>query len=71
MILDVKDFDLKTRFLIRCIKVVNVYDQIINRGYIYLETYARKRRIIKNINWNKIITKRTIFIDDFNAYNSK
>ena len=29
---------------------MNVYDQIIGRGYIYLEIYVKKRRAIKDIN---------------------
>ena len=50
---------------------MNVYDQVIGRGYIYLGAYTRKRRVIKDINWDKIITERTIFIGDFNVYSSK
>ena len=49
MILDVKDFDLKTRLLIRCTKVMNVYDQVIGRGYIYLKVYTRRKRAIEDI----------------------
>ena len=50
---------------------MNVYDQIISRRYIYLGAYARKRRAIKDVNWNKIIIKRIVFIRDFNTYSSK
>ena len=49
MILDVRDFDLKTRLSIRYIKIINVYDQVIGREYIYLRIYARKRRVIEDI----------------------
>ena len=50
---------------------MNIYDQIIGRGYTYLRAYIRKRRVIEDISWNKIIIKRIIFISDFNAYSSK
>ena len=71
MVLDIRDLDLKTRLPIRCIRVVNVYDQVIGRGYIYLGVYARRRRAIEDVSWNRIITERTVFIGDFNAYSSK
>ena len=50
IILDVKDFDQKIRLSLKRIKVVNVYDQFINREYIYLGAYIRRRRTIKDIN---------------------
>ena len=50
---------------------MNIHNQIINRRYTYLGTYTKKRRTIKNISQSKIIIKRTVFINDFNAYNSK
>ena len=50
---------------------MNIYDQVIGRGYTYLKAYIRRRRVIKDISWNKIIIKRTIFISDFNAHSSK
>ena len=49
IILDIRDFDQKTRIPIRRIKVINVYDQVIGRKYTYLKAYIRKRRIIKDI----------------------
>ena len=49
IILDVKDLDLKTRLLIKYTKIVNVYDQIIGREYIYLRVYTKKKKIIKDI----------------------
>ena len=71
MILDIKDLDQKTRIPIKRIRIINIYDQVINRKYTYLKTYIRKRRTIKDINQNRIIIKRIIFISDFNAYNLK
>ena len=71
MILDVRDFDQKTRLFLRRIKVVNVYDQVIGRKYIYLGVYTKKRRVIEDISWDKIIIERIIFIRDFNVYSSK
>ena len=50
---------------------MNIYDQVIGRRYTYLGAYIRRRRAIKDINWDKIIIKRTIFISDFNVYNLK
>ena len=50
IILDIKDLNQKTRFSLRRIKVVNVYDQFIGRRYIYLGTLIRKRRAIKDVN---------------------
>ena len=50
MILDIRDFNQKIRLPLKRIKVVNVYDQFIGRGYIYLGVYIRKRRAIKDIN---------------------
>ena len=41
MTLNVRDLDLKTRLFIKYTKIVNVYDQIIDRGYTYLEAYAK------------------------------
>ena len=29
---------------------MNVYDQIIGRGYTYLKAYIKRKRIIENIN---------------------
>ena len=49
MTLDIKDLDPKTRLSIKYIKVVNVYDQIIGRKYIYLGVYARRKKTIKDI----------------------
>ena len=71
MTLNVRDLDQKTRLPLRRIRIVNVYDQFIGRKYIFLGAYAKRRRAIKDINQNKIITKRIILIDDFNAYSSK
>ena len=71
MVLDVRDLDLKTRFLIKCIRVVNVYDQVISREYTYLGIYMRRRRAIEDVSWNRIITERIVFIGDFNVYSSK
>ena len=50
MILDIKDLNQKIRLPSKRTKVVNVYDQFINRGYTYLEAYTRRRRTIKDIN---------------------
>ena len=71
IILDIRNFDQKTRILTRRIRVINIYDQVIGREYTYLGIYIRKRRAIKDINWDKIIIKRIIFINDFNVYNLK
>ena len=49
MVLDIKDFDLKTKLFIKYTKIVNVYDQVIGLGYIYLKIYTKKRRTIKDI----------------------
>ena len=50
IILDVRDLNQKIRLFLRRIKVVNVYDQIIGREYIYLGVYIKKRRFIEDIN---------------------
>ena len=50
MALNVKDLNQKTRLLLKRIKIVNVYDQVIGRRYIYLGAYTRKRRTIEDIN---------------------
>ena len=50
MILDIKDLNQKIYFSLKRIKVVNVYDQFIDRRYIYLGIYTKKRRTIKDIN---------------------
>ena len=50
IILDIRDLDQKIRILIRRIKVINIYDQVIDRKYTYLRAYTKKRRIIKDIN---------------------
>ena len=50
---------------------MNVYDQFIDRKYIFLGAYVRRRRAIEDVSWNKIIIKRIIFINDFNVYSSK
>ena len=71
MTLDVRDFDQKIRLFLKRIRIVNVYDQFIGREYIYLGAYIRKRRAIKDVSQDKIIIERTVFIGDFNAYNSK
>ena len=71
MALDVRDLDQKTRLPSRRTRVVNVYDQVIGRGYTYLGAYTRRRRAIKDVNWDKIIIERTVLIGDFNAYSSK
>ena len=52
-------------------KIINIYNQIIGRGYIYLGIYIRKRRTIKDISQNRIIIEKTIFINNFNTYSSK
>ena len=71
MVLNIKDLSQKTRILIRRTKIINIYDQIIGREYTYLRAYTRRRRTIKDISWDRIIIKRTILINDFNAYSSK
>ena len=71
IVLDIRDLDQKIRIPIKRIRVVNIYDQVIGREYTYLGAYIRKKRIIEDVSWNKIIIKRTIFISDFNAHNSK
>ena len=71
MALDVRDLDQKTRLPLRRIRVVNVYDQFIGRKYIYLKAYTRRRRAIKDVNQDKIIIERIIFISDFHIYSSK
>ena len=50
IILNIKDFDLKTRLPTRYTRIINVYDQVINRGYIYLGVYTKKRKVIEDIN---------------------
>ena len=42
IILDIKDLDQKIRILIKRIKILNIYNQVINRGYTYLEAYIKK-----------------------------
>ena len=37
---------------------MNIYDQIIGRGYTYLGAYIKKRRIIEDISWDRIIIKK-------------
>ena len=71
IILDIRDLDQKTRILIKRIKIINIYDQIINRKYTYLKVYTRRKRAIEDINQNKIIIKKIIFISDFNVYSLK
>ena len=71
MILNIRDLDQKTRLPLKRIRIVNVYDQFIGRKYIFLGAYTKKRRTIKDINQNKIITERTILIGNFNTHNSK
>ena len=71
MVLDIRNLNQKIRIFIKRIKVMNIYDQVIGREYTYLGVYIKKRRAIENINQNKIIIERIIFISDFNAYNSK
>ena len=50
MILNIRDFNQKTRIPIKRTKIMNIYDQVIDREYTYLKVYIRKRRAIKNIN---------------------
>ena len=57
IILDIRNLDQKTRILIRRIKVINIYDQVIGRKYTYLRAYIRRKRVIKDINQDKIIIK--------------
>ena len=71
IVLNIRDLDQKTRIPIRRIKVINIYNQVIDRGYTYLGAYTKKKRAIKNINQNRIIIEKTILISDFNAYNLK
>ena len=49
MALNIKDLNQKIRLLLKRIKVVNVYDQFINRKYTFLGAYIRRRRAIKDI----------------------
>ena len=49
MALDIRYFDQKTRFSLKRTRVVNVYDQFIGRGYIFLGVYVRRKRTIKDI----------------------
>ena len=49
MVLDIRDLNQKTRIPIRRIKIINIYDQIINRKYTYLRAYIRKRRAIEDV----------------------
>ena len=50
MTLDVRDLDQKIRLFLKRIRVVNVYDQFIGRGYTYLGAYTKRRRAIEDIN---------------------
>ena len=50
LILDIRNLNQKTRLLTRRTRIINVYNQIIDRGYIYLGVYTKKRRAIKDIN---------------------
>ena len=50
MILNIRDFDQKIRLPLRRIKIVNVYDQFINRRYTFLRAYTKRRRAIEDIN---------------------
>ena len=47
IILDIRDLNQKTCILIKRIRIINVYDQIRDRGYTYLGVYIKKRRTIK------------------------
>ena len=71
MILDIRNFNQKTRIPIKRIRIINIYDQVIGREYTYLGAYIKRRRAIEDVNWDRIIIKRTIFINDFNVYSSK
>ena len=71
IILNIKNLNQKTRIRIKRIRIINIYDQVIGREYTYLKAYIRKRRAIEDISYNKIIIKRIIFINDFNAYSLK
>ena len=49
IVLDIRDLDQKIRIPIRRIRVINIYDQVIDRGYTYLRTYIKRRRAIEDI----------------------
>ena len=49
MILNIRNLNQKTRLPLKRIKIVNVYDHFIGRGYTYLEAYIKIRRIIEDI----------------------
>ena len=49
MILDIKDLNQKIRIPTKRIRIINIYDQVIGRGYTYLGAYIRKRRTIEDI----------------------
>ena len=71
MILNIRDFDQKIRISIKRLRVINIYNQVISREYTYLKVYIKRRRVIENISWDRIIIKRIIFISNFNAYSLK
>ena len=68
MVLDVRDLDRETQLPIRATRIVNVYNQVIGRGRTYKGGSKRRRRAIEDVNWNQVITERTIFISDFNTH---
>ena len=49
IMLDIKDFNTNTRLPTRCTRVVNIYDQVINRNRPYQGNSKRPRRAIEDI----------------------
>ena len=50
MVLNIKDLDQKIRIPIKRVRIINIYDQVIGRGYTYLKAYIKRGRAIKDIN---------------------
>ena len=49
-------------------RIVNVYDNWVGEGHPWSGTSSLRRRAIDDVNWDAIITNRTLLLGDFNAH---
>ena len=70
LIFDIEELYLRTRKSIGKTRVINMYDNYIEQGYIWQGYSIEIRRAIQDICWSYILRGRVLLLGDMNAYST-
>ena len=67
-VLDIKELHSLTRKVVRKTRVVNLYNNKVDKGQVWERSSPRLGRAIQDISWHQIIRVRLLIVGDVNAH---